>query len=542
MFGRSAALAAIVLAAAVAPAAQELRVLHIKVTVADSDGRARPVPRHALLISDNPTTAAPRRVVTSLEGTVDVRLKPGNYTVESDEPLIYQGRAYRWMRTLDVPAGGDSSLEFTTANAEVETSSQSATMKPGQSSPSELLMQWQGNAVGLWGSTSRGAGFVLDRRGLILTNQRVVAASEIVEVQLTATTKFPARVLASDPVKNVAVIWMDPSLAASVTPAKLGYKGAAAMDPFDGDDVFVVDVSAIDRKTLASGRLVRVDPGVMTSDIRIDYSGSGSPLLSAAGEIIGIITIDERTRRQSAVRIDEARGIIAEAERKMAGAAAPSPRPLPVEPLPPASEDVLKAVSPKRVGSISPYRMSTSDFDLTFITPPINYASRHPPERTTGARKAGGPQDLSDLRPELRALEDFGNWSDYVREVPSALIIRATPKLKENFWTMIGRNAARTQGVELPAFKKMRDSFARMQLYCGANEVPPIHPFRIEHRVDADNAMFEGLYVFDPAVLTGDCGRVRLVLFSEKATAKGNELFLDAKLLDRLANDLASIR
>ena len=43
-----------------------------------------------LLISDNPATGAPRRVVTSLEGTVDVRLRPGNYTVESDEPLVFQ--------------------------------------------------------------------------------------------------------------------------------------------------------------------------------------------------------------------------------------------------------------------------------------------------------------------------------------------------------------------------------------------------------------------------------------------------------------------
>jgi hypothetical protein len=199
-------------------------------------------------------------------------------------------------------------------------------------------------------------------------------------------------------------------------------------------------------------------------------------------------------------------------------------------------------VSPKRLGSISPYRLSASDFDVTFITPPINYASQHPPERTTGARKAGGTQDTSDLQPELRALDGFGNWSEYVSEVPSMLIIRATPKLKESFWTMIGRNAARTQGVELPAFKKMQDSFASMRLYCGATEVMPIHPFRIEHRVDADNAMFEGLYVFDPAAIGADCGKVRLVLCSEKAPAKGDERVLDAKLLERVMADFAAVR
>ncbi|MET1083407.1 MAG: hypothetical protein ABWY12_10225, partial [Burkholderiales bacterium] len=58
-------------------------ILHIRVVVVDAEGKAMPVPRHALLISDNPTSAPPRRVVTTLDGTADVRLRPGNYTVES---------------------------------------------------------------------------------------------------------------------------------------------------------------------------------------------------------------------------------------------------------------------------------------------------------------------------------------------------------------------------------------------------------------------------------------------------------------------------
>ena len=77
----------------------------LRVVVVDAEGKAMPVPRHALLISDNPTSAPPRRVVTTLDGTADVRLRPGNYTVESDEPLAFQGKAYQWRHTLDVAAG-----------------------------------------------------------------------------------------------------------------------------------------------------------------------------------------------------------------------------------------------------------------------------------------------------------------------------------------------------------------------------------------------------------------------------------------------------
>src|SRR5216117_1173702 len=93
--------------------AQTLSVLHIKVVVVDADGKMTPVPRHALLISDNPATAPPRRIVTALDGTADVRLRPGNYTVESDQPVAFHGKTYQWTQMVDVAAGRDAVLELT---------------------------------------------------------------------------------------------------------------------------------------------------------------------------------------------------------------------------------------------------------------------------------------------------------------------------------------------------------------------------------------------------------------------------------------------
>jgi trypsin-like peptidase len=518
--------------------AQELRVLHIKVTVTDADGRARPVPRHALLISENPTSSVPRRVFTSLEGTADVRLRPGNYTIESDEPLIYQGQSYQWMQILDVPAGRDTTIDFTAANAEVKETSRSATMAAGQSSPSELLMAWQENVVTLWSDTARGAGFVLDPRGLILTNERIVGASETIEVQFTATRKVAGRVLAADRTKNVAVIWIEPSLVSALPPAKLGYKNDATALA-EGQDVFAVDPSVLDHKRLASGRLTRIETAALETDIRLEDEASGVPILAGSGAIIGITSGDDR-RGADAVRIDEASALIAAAEKKMASVAAPKATLLPVEPARPS--DAWKETAPKRIANLKPYQFSSSDFDVTFITPLLNHVIHHPPDRTTGASTPGGAQDISDLDPSRRALEDFGNWSDYVRDIPPVLIIRATPKFKENFWTTVGRVAASTQGVSLPPFKKMQDSFARMRLSCGQTEVTPIHPFRIERRLDNDTGVFEGLYVFDPASIGAQCSEVKLVLFSEKSPAKGDEHVVDAKMLEQLAKDVAAVR
>ena len=102
---------------------QALSVLHIKVVVVDAERKGTPVPRHVLLVSDNPASAPPRQLVTALDGTADVRLRPGSYTVESDRPVVFHGKAYQWTQMVDIAAGRDAVLELTGDNAEVEPAS-----------------------------------------------------------------------------------------------------------------------------------------------------------------------------------------------------------------------------------------------------------------------------------------------------------------------------------------------------------------------------------------------------------------------------------
>ena len=112
--------ASLVLAVQAAAPTQGVSVLHVKVVLTDAAGTATPVPRHVLLVSENPAGATPRQIVTGLDGTADIRLKPGNYTVESDRPVAFQGKAYQWTQIIDVPAGRDTVLELTAGNADAE--------------------------------------------------------------------------------------------------------------------------------------------------------------------------------------------------------------------------------------------------------------------------------------------------------------------------------------------------------------------------------------------------------------------------------------
>ena len=201
-----------------------------------------PVPRHALLISDNPATSAPRRVVTAPDGTADVRLRPGNYTVESDEPVAFDGKGYQWTQTVEITAGRDVVLELTAENAEVGAApaSSSSSAAPKENDPSLLLPQWKDSVVAVWTPESRASGFVVDAAGLVVTNQRVIGSASAVEVQLTPSVKVAARVLAADRERDVAVLWIDPATIASVRPVPLDCADGSKPPFADGQKVVAI--------------------------------------------------------------------------------------------------------------------------------------------------------------------------------------------------------------------------------------------------------------------------------------------------------------
>jgi hypothetical protein len=201
---------------------QTLGVLHIKVTLTDAARASVPVSHHALLISDNPSTTSPRRVVTKDDGTADVRLPPGNYTVESDEPFAFEGKGYQWTETLDVPAGRDVVLELTAKNAEVGAAPAPVPAAVPRKDDPSLPPRWQDNLVTVWTLQSRASGVIVDAAGLVVTNERGIGGATTVEVQLTPAVKVAGRVLATDREHDIAVLWIDPATAAALRPVPPG--------------------------------------------------------------------------------------------------------------------------------------------------------------------------------------------------------------------------------------------------------------------------------------------------------------------------------
>ena len=517
--GRALLFAMLAVAAPIAIAGQVVPVLHIRAVLTDATGRTSPVARHALLISENPQTTETRRVVTGLDGTATVRLSPGNYTVESDQPLVFQGQPYYWRQTIDMVAGRDSSLDLTLANALSAPSQPGVTLAdtPLAIDTTRLRRQWLDSVVEVWTPTAHASGFLVDAAGLIATNQRVVGDATSVEVQLSRSSKVAGSVVAADRDRDIALIRVDPSIVASLTPVPLGCPRSGT-PVANGQEIFALAAPLRQEKSWTPGGVIRVDTQAIASDLRLAPGGTGGPVFTASGDVVGLTSLQnerDEPRRGAVrvVRIDAACQLVAVAAQKLKDAPAPSAARLPVEPSEPAPIAAFADAVKRRAGSLKPYQLAASDFDVTFITPILNFAA----------------QSQSNL--------SFSNWSEYVEDIPPVLLVRVTPKMAESFWAKLARGAAYTQGMALPPLKRLQSGFHRMQVLCGRMEVTPIHPFKLELRISETDAVYEGLYVLDPAALGPHCGTATLVLYSEKEPARADTRVIDPRTLEQIRRD-----
>jgi S1-C subfamily serine protease len=520
--GRALLVATVLVIGSSAASAQALSTLHITVTLTDAAGKTTPVARHALLISDEPQTSETRRIFTTLAGTADVSLRPGRYVVESDRPVAFQGQSYEWSRRLEIVAGRDATLALTAENASVGAVTAAATSAtPSETEPSVLASQWQESVVALWTPTRHASGFVVDPRGLIVTNQRVVGTATSVEAQFAPDVRVNATVLALDPVRDVAILRVNPSLVTALKPLPLGC-GQARPSVANGQVLSTIGADITGQKRLSLGDVTGTGPRLILSDLRVGQDSAGGPVF-AAGALIGVTTVDDRDPggRSDArvVRIDQACEVMASVEKKVAEAMPPDATHLALDPRPVAVSALSEAVK-GRAGNLSPYSMSTTDFDITFITPVHIYGAK------------------DQVR---RPVMEFGNWSEYLAEYPRALLVRVTPKMAEGLWAKVARGAAMTQGMSLPPMMRAKAGFLRMRAFCGDTEMTPIHPFMVEHRVSEKEAIYEGLYVFDPSALGPPCGTVRLTVYSENEPDKGDARVVDQKVLQQIARDFASL-
>jgi len=139
-----------------------------------------------------------------------------------------------------------------------------------------------------------GSGSIIDTKGHILTNHHVVADAQKLEVTLADGSKWPAKLVGSDPDSDLAVIKIDaPKEKLKVVPMgdsknlRIGQKVLAIGNPFGLQRTLTTGIVS------SLGRTIRSDVGTLIEDViqtdaAINPGNSGGPLLNSDGEIVGI--------------------------------------------------------------------------------------------------------------------------------------------------------------------------------------------------------------------------------------------------------------
>ena len=139
---------------------------------------------------------------------------------------------------------------------------------------------------------SLGSGFIIDHKGLILTNNHVVENSEKILVRLSDDLELEAKLVGRDAKTDIAVIKIDTkrdlpiALLGNSDELEVGEWVLAIGNPFGLEHSVTAGIVS------AKGRNIGAGPydNFIQTDASINPGNSGGPLINLKGEVVGINT------------------------------------------------------------------------------------------------------------------------------------------------------------------------------------------------------------------------------------------------------------
>ena len=141
-------------------------------------------------------------------------------------------------------------------------------------------------------ATSLGSGFIIDKKGIVVTNNHVIGNADDIIVTDNEGKEYKAKVMGADPYSDLAVLKIDSKEKfdhvkfGNSNQARVGDWVVAIGNPFGfGGTVTAGIISARNRDI----NLTRYDDFIQT-DASINKGNSGGPLFNTSGEVVGINT------------------------------------------------------------------------------------------------------------------------------------------------------------------------------------------------------------------------------------------------------------
>src|SRR4051812_42145428 len=141
---------------------------------------------------------------------------------------------------------------------------------------------------------SLGSGFVVDKRGDVVTNDHVVAGTSRIRVGFDGGASYRATVVGADPSTDVAVVRVKaPASALHPLPfadsgvSQVGDPVYAIGNPFGLDRTMTAGIVSATRRDIQAPNGVTIANALQT-DAPINHGNSGGPLLDRSGRVVGV--------------------------------------------------------------------------------------------------------------------------------------------------------------------------------------------------------------------------------------------------------------
>jgi len=364
-------------------------------------------------------------VQTDLDGTVEVRLARGAWSLRSVKPSALGGRSLRWDLPVQVGAA-PVEIQVTSSNAIARTS------RPARAfgAVPDLYRAVEHGIVRIQAGLGHGSGFLVEGLpGLVVTNDHVVGTAEQVIVQIDSVTSVFAGVLLKDPDLDLAVLRFNEHVCSECT----GLSISEALTPESvvslGEPLVAVGFPLSQRLSISQGVASSVRDGAIIHDVPMNPGNSGGPLLNMFGEVVGVNTFVEAGRIGAgiggSVVSTRLSGVLDSARTLLPRSATPAAVLLPVPPRARYAMSTLRAVAES--AAVLRYKgyvdIDAGNFKVTISTP-VSFvvearaeelrvtSDRRERERRGGIASSDGYSELRDLR----------EWRDYVGDETSPLV------------------------------------------------------------------------------------------------------------------------